>query len=291
MHTSTSSTSFQNLESAPETLSEEQIARFRRDGYLAFADMFTPEEVEGARTALSELVQELVSGGFEQHRTFWLRPGTRFGIQFEREYTPDVNDPELELKVRKFQWYVDQHPLLQRLESSAAVRGPITSLLGSSPIMFQDMALVKPPYIGREKPWHQDNAYFSVEPLDAVVGVWIALDDATVENGCMHVLAGGHLEGARKHIHDTDCEIPREKIDPSRVVPVELPAGGALIFAGMLPHQTPPNSSSERRRAVQWHYRSAQSTILPREEYDKIYAEYNGMTGEFIPASCAHMRE
>jgi phytanoyl-CoA hydroxylase len=277
----------QTLEPAPQSLSEEQIERFQRDGYLAFRDVFTPEEVEAARGALSELVHGLANGSREQKESFWIKPGTRFGVQFESGYMPEPTDPDLELKVRKLMWYVDQHEVLSRLESGPTVRGPIESLLGKSPIMFQDMALVKPPFIGSEKPWHQDNAYFAVKPLSAVVGVWIALDDATVENGCMHVLVGGHKEGARKHIHDTDCEIPRDKIDYSRVVPVEIPAGGALIFAGMLPHQTPPNSSPGRRRAVQWHYRSQDSTIIPREKYDKLYAEYDGMTGEFIPASCA----
>ena len=56
------------------------------------------------------------------------------------------------------------------------------------------MALLKPPR-GREKPWHQDHAYFNL-PLDTpIVGVWIALDEATPENGCMHVIPGSHREG------------------------------------------------------------------------------------------------
>ena len=55
-----------------------------------------------------------------------------------------------------------------------------------------------------------------------------------------------------------------------------------MFFAGMLPHQTPPNSSPQRRRALQYHFRSASSRIVPREEYDRVYAEKDG-----TPASCA----
>jgi phytanoyl-CoA hydroxylase len=281
------STLTHSLEPAPQALSEEQIEQFHRDGYLAFSDVFTPEEVAGARSALTELLQKLIADGYEHSGNFWTHVGGQFRVQFEKGYTPDISDPDLELKLRKFQRYVNQHPLLQSLECGGAVRNVVESLIGPSPIMFQDMALVKPPFIGREKPWHQDNAYFAVEPLSAVVGVWIALDDATVRNGCMHILPGGHLEGARKHVLESDCEIPREKIDESRIVPVEIPAGGAMFFAGMLPHQTPPNISPERRRALQWHYRAADSAIIPREEYNKLFSIYDEETGKIIPASCA----
>jgi phytanoyl-CoA hydroxylase len=143
------------------------------------------------------------------------------------------------------------------------------------------MALVKPPFIGGEKPWHQDDAYFSVEPLDAVCGIWIALDEATEANGCMHVIPGAHRDGPRIHVHDRDCEIEAECLDLSRVVPVPLPPGGAMFFHGLLPHQTPPNQSPDRRRALQFHYRSRTSQIISKEEYSRLFAE-NG-----TPASCA----
>ena len=58
------------------------------------------------------------------------------------------------------------------------------------------MALLKPPGIGREKPWHQDHAYFNVAASQRIVGVWIALDAATPDNGCMYVLRGKHRDTA-----------------------------------------------------------------------------------------------
>jgi phytanoyl-CoA hydroxylase len=187
---------------------------------------------------------------------------------------PQANDEEVELKVRKLMWFVDQHPHLQFCATEhPRIMGALESLLGPQPIMFQDMALIKPPFIGSEKPWHQDNAYFSVAPLDAIVGVWIALDEATGANGCMHVLPSGHSLGAMKHFHGRDCEIVPQRVDESQALAVPLPPGGAMFFYGMLPHQTPPNSSPERRRALQFHYRSAISQLVPREEYDRIYAE------------------
>ena len=252
-------------------LTTTQRAQFQRDGYLAFPDILTPAEVTAARAALAKLVQQ-------NSRT----PG-RLGqllVQFEPVVPAGTAD---ELKVRKLMWFCAVNPFLDNLaHRHPKIRGIVESLIGDHPILFQEMALIKPPLIGSEKPWHQDNAYFAVTPLDAVIGVWIALDAATVANGCMHVLVGEHKLGPRRHHHDRDCEIVPQRLDPSRAVPVELPAGGAMFFAGLLPHMTPPNQSLDRRRALQFHYRSATSQIVTKDAYDKVYAEPDG-----TPASCA----
>lgn len=247
-------------------LSPVELVQFDRDGYLAFPDILTPTEVETARDALSHLIQT--------------RPPGRLMVQVEPGVKAESTD---ELTVRKLMWFCEVHPFLNDLaHRHPKIRGIVESLLGADPILFQDMALIKPPFIGSEKPWHQDNAYFAVTPLDAVLGVWIALDPATIANGCMHVLPGEHKLGPRKHHHNRDCEIMPDRLQPARAVPVELPPGGAMFFAGMLPHMTPPNHSPDRRRALQFHYRSATSQIVSADVYDKIYAEPDG-----TPASCS----
>lgn len=274
----------------PTTLTPTQLDQFQRDGFLAFTNVLNPSEVATARATLSELIQRSVRNAdfaFDASGRITQSKASRFLVQFEPTQ-PGIaihtaSAGELELCVRKLMWFCDVSPFFETLAMNhPRLRGVVESLLGANPIRFQDMALVKPPFIGTEKPWHQDNAYFAVTPLEAVLGVWIALDDALVENGCMHVLVGEHKVGPRKHYHGTDCEIMPDRLHPERAVPVELPAGGAMFFAGMLPHQTPPNSSPRRRRALQFHYRSATSRIVTKDEYDKVYAEADG-----TPASCA----
>ncbi len=277
-----------NFAPCPETLNDEQIEQYWRDGFLAFTDVLSATEVEETRAALSELVQRVAQcEAPEKKGPFWTLPGTRFGIQFEPGYIPDASDADVELKIRKLMWYCEQHPRLDYfVHQHPKIQGVLTSLLGADSILFQDMALIKPPFIGSEKPWHQDDAYFAVTPLDMICGVWIALDEATAENGCMHVLPGAHLDGPLKHYHDRDCEIIPDRLQnadaDSRAVPIPLPPGGALFFSGLLPHQTPPNHSPERRRAVQWHYRAAHTVSIPRDEYDRVFCEADG-----TPASCA----
>ena len=94
----------------------------------------------------------------------------------------------------------------------------------------------------------------------------------------MHVIPGGHLNGTRKHYWSkVDCEITTDDVDPSLSVPIELPPGGLMIFDGMLPHETADNHSNRRRRALQFHYRSAKTEIVPREEHRQKFTGSDGM--------------
>jgi phytanoyl-CoA hydroxylase len=263
----------------PSSLTQEQVEQFHRDGYLAFHNVLTPEEVEAAQAGLSELITMVAkSPNIMKKGTFWAVEGKRIVVSFERGYVPqDAETEEIELKVRKLMYYQEEHPHFDYLvNSQPKIQGVLESLIGREPILYADQALVKPAHIGSEKPWHQDDAYFIVTPLEAVCGVWIALEDATIANGCMHVLPGQHKRGALLHHHTFDCEIVPDRIDPSLAVPVELPAGGAMFFSGLLPHQTPPNTSPDRRRALQFHYRSADSTLVTREEYNDVFVEADG---------------
>ena len=193
---------------------------------------------------------------------------------------------EAELKFRKLHGYHREHQTFVDLTRHPRVAGFISQLIGEEAILKAEMALSKPPFIGSEKPWHQDNAYFNWLPLEKVATAWLALDDATVENGCMHVLPGGHKLGALRHHHTIDCEIFPDRIDRSQALPVPLKAGGAMFFSAMLPHQTPPNSTAERRRALQFQYRGVSTEAVSREEFGRVFAEADG-----TPASCALAHE
>lgn len=286
-----------SLEPCPNRLSADQVQRFQKDGYLAFANVLKPAELEEARNALREITHRMSNASSDEVEFTPPRlgnagnhSGAKFHykeggcmMQLEAGFDPVKRTAdEIEMQVRKYMTFVKKHETFERLVSAEHVIGRIVAaLIGTNPILFQEMALVKPPFIGSEKPWHQDNAYFSVTPLNSVIGVWIALDDAQIENGCMHVIPGGHTIGALKHFHGTDCEIVEGRLDTSKALPVPVPAGGAMFFYGLLPHETPPNRSPQRRRALQFHFRSAESRIIESEEYDKLFAEADG-----TPASC-----
>lgn len=222
-----------------------------------------------------------------RHGAQYKRANSSSLIQLEPGFDPAEHTPEEMVgHVRKFMWFCSEDEVFQRLVSPGSrLHGVVSSLIGSDPILFQEMALVKPPLIGSEKPWHQDNAYFSVSPLEQVIGVWIALDDAAVENGCMHVIPGGHLEGGFRHHHGTDCEIDPGMLMLDRVRPVPIPGGGAMFFYGMIPHETPPNISPQRRRALQFHFRGAETQIVDDAAYDALFIDRLGTAASCRAAS------
>jgi phytanoyl-CoA hydroxylase len=283
----------------PETLNEGLKALYWERGYLAFEGVLSPSEVEAVRSGLSEIIAQYA---FQEDKADYRPPADKSGkmsgavffsknsrcsFQLEAGFEISPADrADIESKVRKFMWIDEEADIFRSLrDDHPRLRGVVDSLLGADPSLYQSMALVKPAHHGSEKAWHQDNAYFSVQNLDAMLGVWIALDDATVENGTMHFLPGGHQAGPLKHFHSDDCEIEKDRYSPDTAEPVCLKAGGAVFFHGNIPHFTPRNHSPNRRRALQYHFRAATNPVVDRDEYNRVFVEADG-----TPASCAAAR-
>ncbi|HZQ98148.1 MAG TPA: phytanoyl-CoA dioxygenase family protein, partial [Chloroflexota bacterium] len=137
------------------------------------------------------------------------------------------------------------------------------------------------------KPWHQDTAYFDWTPLGGVIGVWIALDEATVENGCMQVIPGSHLDGPVPHFHVRDCQVADDRVRVDRAHVVPLDPGGVLFFSGLIHHGTPPNLSGDRRRALQYHYAAVECRNMTIQEHAELFNEGGAYAGcrKLDPAS------
>jgi len=252
--------------SSPAALTDEHVGHYREKGFIAVDNVFNAEEIEGAKQGLAHLI----CGGNPEFKTIWFEEAAK-----GQKLTPE----ELEAYVRKLMWFTEFEPRLKALSNHATMRSIGRRLLGSDSTMIQDMALLKPPHVGREKPWHQDNAYFLYEPFDLVMGTWAALDAATPENGCMHVIPGSHLQGPKPHYHDRDCQLPDEMVDTQNVTVVPLKPGGVLFFNGLLHHGTPPNRSSARRRAVQFHYASVLCRKMEGAQHETHFADRRGYAG------------
>lgn len=223
---------------------EGMMEQYRELGFVSVADAISSHEVEGVLSAMAEIAMDPDAKGIE--------------LQFESEAKgklDGVSRDEYLDYIRKFMWFSHLHPVTQSLMYKPELVSILEKLLGGEVEMFQDMALLKPPGIGREKPWHQDHAYFNLPAGTPVVGVWIALDEATPENGCMHFLPGKHKEGPVPHWNRRDWQIcDSDILSQTGQVAAPLKAGGCVIFDGLTPHGTPDNKSNTRRRAIQWHY-------------------------------------
>ncbi|MCY3711183.1 MAG: phytanoyl-CoA dioxygenase family protein, partial [Caldilineaceae bacterium] len=129
-------------------------------------------------------------------------------------------------------------------------------------------------------PRHQEAAYCQIERDAKVVGCWMALYEATIENGCMVIAPGSHLKGPVVHFRRRDWQICDTDVDNSGAVAVPLKPGGLLIFQSLLHHGTPPNDSGLRRRALQFHYRPQSAPLTSQEERLAIFG------GEGLGAEC-----
>jgi ectoine hydroxylase-related dioxygenase (phytanoyl-CoA dioxygenase family) len=135
----------------------------------------------------------------------------------------------------------------------------VESLIGGSVQLFEDEALYKPANDGGLIPWHQDNGYWRCQPA-ALVSIWIALDDADEENGCMNVIPGSHLSGEFGHSKAEmgDSKLSKillnTQVDESKAIPIPLSAGHAMVHHCLTLHASRPNCSNRDRRAMVINY-------------------------------------
>jgi len=260
-----------------ERLSAAQVQRYAAQGWLAVSGVFSRDEVRTATTALADFIHGRIAPA-DGRTHVQEEPVLR-----QADGTPAPETPEArEVRVRKVFDFTHHDPRLQALTAQPRLRALLAQLIGPQSNLIQDMALLKPPRVGSEKPWHQDTAYFDWLPLGGIVGCWIALDPATVENGCMQVIPGTHLEGPVAHFHRRDCQIADARVQVQRAVAVPLAPGGVLFFSGLIHHGTPPNRSADRRRALQFHYAAAGCRRMSFEEHAALFAEgglYAGCRG------------
>lgn len=238
-----------------DAIADVERTYFFEEGFLVVNDALSASEVQSALDGLLDLIDGK-------------NPGYR-GVQYEGNARALIDTLPRDKKqdiVRKLWSFVDYDQRLKALSQHPALLAAVTRLMGDTPVLFQDQALLKPPLIGREKPWHQDNAYFNVPPETPVIGAWIALDEAIPENGCMFVIPQSHRAGPVVHFKRRDWQICDTDVATDHSVAVPLKPGGCLLFHGLLHHGTPPTRSERRRRALQFHYRPASVTTIDASE-------------------------
>ena len=126
------------------------------------------------------------------------------------------------------------------------------------PAILQSMYIFKPPRIGGEVVCHQDSSYIYTEP-ESCVGFWFALEDATLENGCMQFIPGAHRMPLKKrNYRRPDGWLVTETLDETpwpeeRRIAAEAPAGTLVIFDGRAPHLSAANRSDRSRHAYTLH--------------------------------------
>jgi len=237
----------QEHERSQSVTSVEQQRRddYESNGYLVMVDLLPANVIEQAQLRL-KLIAAGECAGFPDDQ-IELEPGS------DRSWK----------SVRKINRCTEYDRPLMNLAVSQPILDIVSDLLGPDIKLFGSQCFMKPPG-GVEKPFHQDSAYFPIDPPNLVT-CWIALDDVTIENGCVWVIPGSHRGEIHEHslpwqVGDRiDQQVPPELIDQSRESPLVMRSGSCSFHHSKLLHRSGPNRTSTHRRGLAVHYMSARS--------------------------------
>ncbi len=140
-----------------------------------------------------------------------------------------------------------QSPQAKALASHPAMLALVKDLIGPKVRLYWDQIVYKRPGTPTEFPWHQDNGYTYVQPQQYLT-CWIALTDATEENGCPWIAPGLHKLGTLDHWW-ADIGFQCLKETPNDAIAMPLKAGSIAVFSSLTPHRTGPNLTANTRKA------------------------------------------
>ncbi len=216
-------------------LSQNQIDFFQREGYLMLPAITTQDEVVQIRTIYDRLFAE--QAGRAEGNQFDLAGADE---DDQRATLPQILNPaRYAPELNAFQFKVNAKAIAEQLLGGSATGG--------------DHAILKPARYGAATPWHQDEAYWSPELVYNSLSIWIPLQEATIESGCMQFVPGSHRRQIVAHrpinndprIHGLEIV----EFDADEAIACPLPAGGATIHHCRTFHYAGPNLSDEPRRA------------------------------------------
>jgi len=263
-------------------LNHDQRTQFERDGYLVIPDFKSAEAIAALRQRAAEIVNDFdpsesrtiftTQNQLTATDDYFLRSDNTIACFFEEE----AFDAEGRLKqdkslsINKIGHALHElDPVFERFSRDARLASVASDLGLTDAKVWQSMYIFKQPGIGGEVRWHQDATFFETTPI-SVTTFWFALEDATVDNGCLWVQPGGHRTPMRERfVRDGDV-IRMEKLDAtpwpddSVAVPLEAKAGSLVCFHGLLPHYSAPNRSPVSRHAYTLHATDGSTHYSPR---------------------------
>jgi phytanoyl-CoA hydroxylase len=245
------------------TLTHEQLDSYRRVGHLTVTGVFTPTDMDQAIADAQAWGDEVVASLGDAERKWYLDAGVAKQV------------------LRKLDNPAFYRPVFRRLATDPRLVRLVEAIIGPEVTVYFSQIFFKAPEGGGPKPVHQDNFYFGPRDVDEMVTAWVALDDATAENGCLYFGEGTNRGPVIPHIappgEPFNLLIPDDIAKRQEMTPAPVPKGGVSFHHGSTYHQSGRNLSNRWRRAVAFHYGSRDTGfVTPALPYDN---------NVFVPAS------
>jgi len=252
-------------------LAPEMVDAYESQGVLVLRDFVPKPACEALRRHVFELVAAFDASGlrsvFSTTRQaqldddYFIESGDKIRFFLEDDAFTDAGDlrQRKEDSLNKIGHAMhDLDPVFDRFSRTPELGEAVRRLGIGQPGIIQSMYIFKPPRIGGEVVWHQDSTYIYTEP-ESCTGFWFALEDATIDNGCMFFLPGAHRGPLRQRNRRSGRgKLVTETLDATpwpeeRAVAAEAEAGSLVIFDGRAPHYSGPNRSDRSRHAYTLH--------------------------------------
>ena len=254
-----------------DMFSSQQLNQYRDDGFLVIEGFADEAACDRVRARAQELVHEFdpaevvsIFSTREQNRLtddYFMTSGDKIRFFFEENaFNPDGTlKYDKEKSINKIGHALhDLDPVFDRFSRSESVKELAADLGMQDSLLVQSMYIFKQPNIGGEVACHQDSTFLYTDPID-IAGLWFALEDATIENGCLWAVPGGHRRGLKSRWRRTnEGRMEFETYDSTpwpenELVPLEVSKGSLILLHGLLPHRSFENRSPRSRHAYTLH--------------------------------------
>ncbi|CAJ2650258.1 unnamed protein product [Trifolium pratense] len=248
-------------------LSSDQLESFNSQGYLVIESFASEDEIQSMIKRMEQLVDEfdpsstasIFSTKNQLTDDYFFESAERVSFFFEEKAFGDdgnLKQPK-QISLNKVGHALHEiEPAFKKFSSSEKASSLMSSLGYKRPVIMQSMYIFKQPGIGGEVVPHQDNSFIYTEP-QTCTGLWLALEDATILNGCLWAIPGSHKNGLlRRFMRDENgvkFDRPSPSYDQKDFVPIEVKAGSLVVIHGDLIHQSFENQSTKSRHAYSLH--------------------------------------